>query len=140
MVLKQIIALLGCCAFFATQNAAPERKEARSPLSTIPSYASSLPKSVEYVGADRWVLYGIADCELHGFVDVDRKKNFERLYWVQFERYIPTRPELHHTYDSPEHVTIGGWIYVDTWARASDEKTETSSDLEHIDALIRAKG
>jgi hypothetical protein len=35
---------------------------------------------------------------------------------------------------------LAGWIYVDTWARASDEKTETGSDLEHIDALIRAKG
>jgi hypothetical protein len=87
------------------------------------------------------VLYGIADCELHVFVDLDRKKNLERLYWVQFEQYVPTRPELHHTYDSPERVTIGGLdFYVDSWVRASDETTEAGSDREHIDALIRAKG
>ena len=103
-----------------------------------PKLRIQLPKSVEYVGADRWVLYGIADCELHAFVDVDRKKKLERLYWVQFEQYIPTRPELHHTYDSPEHVSIGGLdFYVDSWVRASDEKTEAGSDREHIDELSR---
>ena len=100
-----------------------------------------LPVSARYVGADRWVLYGIADCELHTFVKADEQKNVQELYWVQFEAYIPSRPYLHHKYDSPRHATIGGLdFYVDTWPRSNDEKTEAGSDREHIDALIRAKG
>jgi hypothetical protein len=39
-----------------------------------PAVRVHLPKSAEYVGADRWVLYGMADCELHAFVEVDGVK------------------------------------------------------------------
>jgi len=100
-----------------------------------------LPESVRYVGADRWVLYGIADCELHAFVKADEQNNVQALYWVQFEGHIPARADLHHTYDSPRHTTIGGMdFYVDTWPRSDEEKTEPGSDREHIEALIRAKG
>jgi hypothetical protein len=99
-----------------------------------------LPKSVRYVGADRWVLYDMADCELHAFVEADREQKVERLYWVQFEGYLPTKPNLKHQYDSPRHATIGGLgFYVDAWTRANDEKATPGSDLEHIEALIHAK-
>ena len=100
-----------------------------------------LPESVQYVGADRWVLYDIADCELHAFVEADPQKNVERLYWVQFEGYLPTKPELAHQYDSPRHVQIGGLdFFVDTWVKSNDAKQKPGSDGEHIRALIRAKG
>jgi hypothetical protein len=106
-----------------------------------PAVRVHLPKSAEYLGANRWVLYGMADCELHAFVDVDAQKNVQRLYWVQFESYLPTRPELKHTYDSPKHVNLGGMdFYVDTWVRTKDAETQPGSDLEHILALIAAKG
>jgi len=75
-----------------------------------PQVRIHLPNSAQYVGADRWVLYGMADCELHAFVDADPQKNVQRLYWVQFEGYLPTKPELKHKYDSPRHVDIGAWI------------------------------
>jgi hypothetical protein len=142
-VLRQIIAVIGCCAFFATQNEAPERRVERNTITSEhdPKLRIRLPESVRYVGADRWVLYGIADCELHAFVKADEQKNVQELYWVQFEGYIPTRPDLHHKYDSPRHATIGGLdFYVDTWPRSNEEKTEPGSDREHIDALILAKG
>jgi hypothetical protein len=97
--------------------------------------------SATYVGADRWVLYDIADCELHAFVDADAQKNVRRLDWVQFEGYVPSRPELHHTYDSPRRATIGGWdFYVDSWVRARGEETRAGSDLEHIVKMIEGKG
>ena len=100
-----------------------------------------LPKSAQYVGADRWVLYDIADCELHLFVDADSKMNVQRLYWVQFEGYLPTRPELKHTYDSPRHTNLGGMdFYVDTWVRRKDAEMRPGSDLEHVVALLRTKG
>jgi hypothetical protein len=98
-VLKQIIAVISCCVFLAAQNQAPERRVEGNTITSEhdPKLRIRLPESVDYVGAARWVLYGIADCELHAFVDVDRQKNVQRLYWVQFEQYIPARPELHHT-------------------------------------------
>jgi hypothetical protein len=106
-----------------------------------PAVQIVLPKAVQYVGADRWVLYGIADCELHSFVEADAQKNVERLYWVQFESYLASRPDLHHTYDSPKHATISGMdFYVDTWVQPKDAATESGSDREHIEALVRAKG
>jgi hypothetical protein len=96
---------------------------------------------VHYVGADRWALYNIADCELHAFVDADAQKNVQRLYWVQFEQYLPSKPDLHHTYDSPRHTQIGGLdFFVDTWVRSSTFNIDAGSDREHIEALIRAKG
>lgn len=121
----------------------PERKAQGNIITSEhdPKVRIRLPKSVQYVGAYRWILYGIADCELHAFVDADRQKNVERLYWVQFEAYVPTKPELKHQYDSPRHTTIGGLdFYVDTWVKSSDAKKTPGSDGEHIAQLIRNKG
>jgi hypothetical protein len=123
-------------------QSAPERKVAGSAVfSTHDPVKIHLPESAKYVGADRWILYGIADCELHTFVEADAQKSVQRLYWVQFEGYVPSKPELAHTYDSPRHTTIGGLdFYVDTWPRADGEPTKPGSDREHMEALIRSKG
>jgi hypothetical protein len=60
---------------------------------------------------------------------------------VQFEDYLPSRPELSHRYDSPQHTTIGGLdFYVDTWVVPGDATDRPGSDSEHIRALILAKG
>lgn len=137
-----VVSLLTFSTFLAAQGAAPERKVAgHAIISELnPSIRIELPQTAVYVGGDRFVLYGIADCELHAFVEADTHRNIERLYWVQFEAYLPSNPGLHHTYDSPRHATIAGWdFYVDTWVRAAGEKTTPGSDLEHIQALVRAK-
>src|SRR6266852_9792443 len=108
----------------------PERQIERNMIISPrdPDVRLHLPKSMHYVGADRWVLYGIADCELHAFVEADRQQNVQRLYWVQFEGYLPTRPKLKHQYDSPRHTTIGGVdFYVDRWTRANHEKVTAGS-------------
>jgi hypothetical protein len=125
------------------QIAPPERKVAGNGIVSErdPAVRIALPKDALYLGADRWVLYGIADCELHAWVEVNLENTVRRLYWVQFEGYLASRPDLHHTYDSPKHATIGGMdFYVDSWVRKNDMKTEAGSDREHIEALVRAKG
>lgn len=132
-----------CGAELMAQNVPPERKVVGNVITSErdPAVRVHLPKAAQYVGADRWVLYGIADCELHAFIEADAQKNVQRLYWVQFEGYLQRRPDLHHTYDSPKHTTIGGMdFYVDTWIRTKDADTESGSDREHIEALVRAKG
>jgi hypothetical protein len=131
------------CVPLLGQGKLPERKIRGSVITSErdPHVTIRLPESVQYAGADRWVLYGIADCELHAFVDATPQKSVQRLYWIQFEAYIPSRPDLHHTYDSPRHTSIGGMdFYVDTWVRPNDEKVDPGSDREHIENILRAKG
>lgn len=135
-----IVSLTG--SLFA-ETTAPERKiDGNAIISERdPKVRIELPASVQYLGADRWILYEIADCELHAFVEADEQKNVQRLYWIQFEGYIPTRPELHHTYDSPRHVTIGGLdFFLDIWTNSQDDKSKPGSDTEHIRKLIAARG
>jgi len=141
---KRIVILLTVAAgSLGTAASAPERKVENNVVISEhdPKVRVELPKSVQYVGADRWVLYGIADCELHAFVEADSEQNVQRLYWVQFEGYLPSKPNLHHRYDSARHATIGGLdFYVDTWVKLTNEKITPGSDEEHIEALIRAHG
>ena len=142
-MLKHIGVAILLCSSLAAQINRPERTVERNVITSErePRVRIQLPDSVQYVGADRWVLYGIADCELHAFVDSDEDKNVQRLYWVQFEGYLPTRPELQHTYDSPRRAKLGGMdFFVDTWLRSNHDQIEPGSDREHIEALIRAKG
>jgi hypothetical protein len=142
-MLKSIAVAFLALSFLPAQTTSPERKVAGNVIFSErdPKVQIRLPGSVQYLGADRWVLYEIADCELHAFVDTDARKNIERLYWIQFEGYLPTKPDLAHKYDSPRHATIGGLdFYVDTWTRADGEATRAGSDREHIEALIRASG
>ena len=144
MLKNFLIAALACASFAsAAGNRPPERQVTAHAVSSAhdPTVRIQLPESAQYVGANRWVLYGMADCELHVFVDADAQNNVQRLYWVQFEGYLPIRPGLHHTYDSPQHLSIGGLdFYVDTWAQQRDSKTEPGGDGEHVRALIRGKG
>jgi len=138
-----VLFFLACGALLLGQTSVPERTVINNTIVSKrdPSVRIELPRNAQYVGAERWALYGIADCELHAFVEANAQKEVQRLYWVQFEQYLPSRPELHHTYDSPKHATIGGLdFYVDAWVRAKDAKTQAGSDREHIEKMIAAKG
>ena len=142
-MLRKFGAISLCCALLPALIAGAERKVEGNVITSErdPRVQIRLPESARYVGADRFVLYDMADCELHAFVDGDEHKSVQRLYWVQFEGYLPTRPELQHTYDSPRHTNLAGLdFFVDTWVRAKDEPTRRGSDLEHIVKIIRRKG
>lgn len=123
---------------------APERKVVNNNIiisNHDPKVRIELPKSVWYVGVDRFILQGIADCELYAFVEVDDQKNVQRLYWIQFEDYLPSKPELHHHYQSPRHMTIGGFsFYLDTWVKRTNENITAGSDEDHIMALLLSRG
>jgi hypothetical protein len=140
---RQIAVVMFLCTFLPHQASRPERRVEGNVISSgrDPAVRIHLPRSAQYLGVDRWILYDVADCELHAFVEADARKTVQRLYWVQFEGYVPSKPELKYTYDSPRHTNIGSMdFYVDTWARGRDEKVRSGSDREHIEALVRAKG
>jgi hypothetical protein len=142
-LLKQVAAIVFFCVMLAAQGATPERKVESNVITSErdPAVRVQVPNSARYVGADRWVLSGLADCELHAFVDADPKKGVQRLYWVQFEGYLPTRPELQYKYDSPRRANLGGLeFYVDAWIRTKDAAMRSGSDAEHIAALVGRQG
>jgi hypothetical protein len=125
------------------QVGAPERRVNGNVITSKqdPAARIELAGAEQYLGADRFVLLGIANCELHAWVAADAEKKVQRLYWVQFEGYLPTKPEMHHTYDSPRRAGIGGLdFYVDTWVRGKNDAIEPGSDREHIEKLIRSTG
>jgi hypothetical protein len=139
-----ILALLAMnFAVAVSQESQPERVVQGSTIISQhdPAMRIELPREAQYLGADRWILYGIADCEIHVFVEADLKKQVRRLYWVQFEQFVSSRPELQHNYKPQELATFAG---SDTYVRArfgkSGETVKEGSDLEHVLALIRAKG
>ena len=131
------------CVVALTQDLRPERVVKGSTITSHrnPAMRIELPTQAQYVGADRWVLYGVADCEIHVFVEADAKKRVQRMYWIQFEQFIPSRPEMQHNY-KPEELTkfAGMEMYVRARFGKSDEVAKAGSDLERVQALIRAKG
>lgn len=131
----QIDAAILCCELLVAQTSPPEWEVKGNVIrsSANPKVRIQLPATAHYVGADRWVLYGMADCELHAFVEADNRQRVLGLYGVQFEGYLPSRPELQHTYASPKHANLGGMdFYVDIWARKTSATTRAGSDIDHV--------
>jgi hypothetical protein len=96
---RQIGVAIVCCELLVAQTSPPERKVKGNVIRSAanPKVRVQLPATAHYVGADRWVLYSTADCELHAFVEADNRQKVRKLYWVQFEGYLPSRPALQHT-------------------------------------------
>ncbi|HEY2475987.1 MAG TPA: hypothetical protein VGI19_14450 [Candidatus Cybelea sp.] len=109
--------------------------------SADPSVRIEVPRSAHYVGTQAWVLYGIADCRQFVYADLDAANNVTRLYWIQFEAYLPSLPKLHHQYTSKHHVTLGGLdFYVDTWIEAKDGPTAHAADVKPLEVFLRSNG
>jgi hypothetical protein len=121
----------------------PERTVSGTTVTSThdPKIRVDLPASATYVGSDRWMLLGFDDCEMHVFVDAGPDKRIERLYWVQFEAYVPERPDVHHDYSGSRHITINGLdFYLDTWVQNASQPAEKDSDGDHQRRLLAAKG
>jgi hypothetical protein len=106
-----------------------------------PSVQIELPQTVRHVGADRWLLNDIADCELHVFVEADAQKQVKRFYWIQFEAYLPSKPEAHYNYPAAQQSEWDGWeFFVRPRFGPTNEPPKKGSDYEHVKALLRAGG
>jgi hypothetical protein len=106
-----------------------------------PVVAIHLPRQANYLGAARWDLYGICDAELHVFVEADEHKHVQRLYWVQFEHYLP---DNNHTYNYPftEKLALGGREFdVTTNFRPTlTPPARAGSDRERVLQLVQQAG
>jgi len=144
-ITKWVLAISLMLALLSVATAADKPPERRVHGSTItsehdPTVVIRLPKAARYAGAARWDLYGICDAELHVFVEADAQKQVQRLYWIQFEGYLPDND---HKYQYPftETTTHGGRLFdVNAGFGPSNNPPRAGSDREHVLALVTQAG
>jgi hypothetical protein len=137
------IALLLAASFSWAQSLVPERdvvghqiRSARNPAVRI-----ELPAAATYIGAHRWTLYDVADCELHVFVEADETRRVRRLYWIQFEGFVPTKPDSRYTYSNDAVTDFAGRpFHVRAAASERNANPRPGSDLEQVQRLVRERG
>ena len=82
-----------------------------------PEVEIEISKDFKYVGGQRFILYTVANAEQHFFVDADKDGRIKRMYWIQFEGFLPTNTNS-YTYKGTKTVTIGGLDFIaDAYAR-----------------------
>lgn len=82
-----------------------------------PAIRLKFSKNFKHVGSQDFILYDVARAEQHFFVDADKQGRIRRMYWVQFEGYLPGNT---HTYRYKVNKTanIGGLDFIaDAYAR-----------------------
>lgn len=112
-------------------------------LAGSPSIRVEVPQSAVYVGGDRFILYGVADCEVHVFVEADAERRIQRFYWIQFEGYLPSRPDANYDYADDGNRRMNLWG--DTaWVRPgfgpTDRAPRPGSDSERVRSILADAG
>ena len=105
-----------------------------------PKVKLTIEPAFKYVGADRFVLYDVADAEVQVFVEADAKKNVKRLYWVQFEEYLSNNQHKYDYADNPVIEAAGWKWYVAARLRPANEEVRPTSDTEHMLGVLKAQG
>jgi len=83
----------------------------------LPPVNLKFGKDFKYAGGHQFILYGVARAEQHFFIDAGKDGLVKRMYWVQFEGYLPDNT---HAYDYrvTKSVDIGGLNFIaDAYAR-----------------------
>ena len=74
--------------------------------SAFPECTISFDESFEYIGSDNFILYGVARCEIHLFAERDSGDSYKRIYWIQYEGYLPSK-----YLPFPQNLKPGGLKY-----------------------------
>lgn len=137
-----LLAFLLSSLAFSALALEPERSVSNHTVTSThdPRVRLHVPEDAVYLGADRWILGGYDDCEMHLFAEPGSRGNVRQLYWIQFEAYVPERPELRHDYNSSRRIRWHGLdFYLDTWVEAARTPSEPDSDSGHMRALLARK-
>ena len=107
----------------------------------LPKIKLKFDKAFKYVGGHTFILYDVARAEQHFFVDADKNKNVSRMYWIQFEGYLPSNTHA-YDYQSPKAVNIGGLnFFADAYARkVVPGQGRPDSDSNKAREFLESKG
>jgi hypothetical protein len=93
-----------------------------------------------YVGGQRFVLNSNADVEQHFFVDADANGRIRRLYWIQFEQFLPT-VRGSFDYAPSKTVSLGGLEFIaDAYVRIIQDEANPTSDGARARAFLATRG
>src|SRR5262245_17805488 len=98
-------------------------------------------KGFKYVGSHSFILYDVAHAEQHFFVDADKEGRIKRMYWVQFEGYLPSNTHTYR-YKANKTTSIGGLEFIAD-ANARNIKANPGrpdSDGARARAFLEVKG
>jgi len=83
----------------------------------VPALHLRFNKDFKYVGSQDFILYDVARAEQHFFVDADKQGRIRRMYWVQFEGYLPSNTRTYR-YKINQTINMGGLDFIaDAYAR-----------------------
>jgi hypothetical protein len=107
----------------------------------MPALRLEFAKEFAYAGAQSFVLYDVANAEQHFFIDADRDKRIKRLYWIQFEGYLPDNTHKYN-YKVTKTVSLGGLEFIaDSYARnIKANPSRPDSDGARARAFLESKG
>jgi hypothetical protein len=133
---------------------APAQKSAdaaQQPIRTVKGQIISSPekpagrlefdKGFKYVGTQDFILYNVARAEQHFFVDADKDGRIKRMYWVQFEGYLPSNTNTYR-YRVNKTANIGGLEFIaDAAARnIKSNQGRPDSDGARARTFLESKG
>lgn len=107
----------------------------------LPEVRLEFDPAFKYAGSQRVELYGLAEAEQHFFVDADEEGRIRRLYWIQFESYLPGN-RFTYDYKVTKLVNLGGFDFIADALVVSgkDEPARPGSDTAHAQAFLKSKG
>lgn len=106
-----------------------------------PKVELKFDKQFKYAGSQDFILYDVARAEQHFFVDADKQGRINRMYWVQFEGYLPGNTNTYR-YKANKTVHLGGLEFIaDAYARnVKANPGRPDSDGARARAFLEGKG
>ena len=137
-----MLMLAGAAPAAAASPSTAARVEAQAVVHPGEGVTVRVPPSATYVGGERFTLYDVADCEIHVFIEADADRRMKRLWWIQFESYLPSKPELGYDYaDGNRRMMLDG---TPIWVRANPVPTDgpmrEGSDREAVFRILKSGG
>jgi hypothetical protein len=107
----------------------------------MPAVSMKFDKAFKYAGTQSFVLYNVANAEQQFFVDADKQGRIRRLYWVQFEGYLPNNTHSYR-YQATKTINLGGLDFIaDAYARNRKANPgRPDSDGSRAQAFLESKG
>ena len=86
-----------------------------------PPVQMAFDKRFEYIGGQKFMLYGTADVEQHFFVEEHPDGTLKSFVWIQYEGFLPDNDFTYNYSGSPLRLQIGAFdFYTDTAAGTSN--------------------
>ena len=133
------------------QSTTPSQPDARNQARSVkgqvldspelPSVRLKFDKGFAYAGSQEFILYDVAHAEQHFFVDADKQGRIKRMYWVQFEGYLPSNSQTYR-YRVNKVVNIVGLDFIaDAYARnVKANPGRADSDGSRARTFLESKG